>query len=368
MAIIAGMFKGTVPRDAVEPEEVSKLGKYVLDSIRALDKPTSDDIILHASEVLGGPREALKEYLFEATSHNAGADTSEILRKVRDKQVLLDLINEAGSQLQKGSLDLTLINGLLTTETATSHHLESAADLIKDGLPPKPTGFTIRSLPYLTQQTGGIYGVWAVGGGPGVGKSTLAWQIALDLASQGIPVLEYDFENGFAVLMDHTNEIFKGNIPKMREATKNIYVRDSIRSLDSDLARVPPPALIVVDSIQKLPGSVEYRRNSLDRWIHRLEYLKKRGYCVLLVSEIGRASYGGDAYIGSFKETGEIEYSADTGLQLIDEGTMGVSVVIVKNRHRPHKGPVAILQRKDAWRFKEVPTTGADALEPMEIN
>jgi hypothetical protein len=368
LGIIGGIIKGVVPKDAVEVEEVSKLGRYILVAVRALDKPTVEELALHAVEVQGAPRDILKSYLHQVSTANAGLEMADILRKVRDKQILLDLINEASKQISSGDMDVALLGGLMHNESTATHDLVTVSERLKDGLPPKPVGFPLRSLPYLSQQSGGVMGVWAVGGEPGVGKSTLAWQITLDVAQQGIPVLDYDFENGFAVLMDHTKEIYKGNMEKISEVTKNIYVRDSIRSLDSDLARVAPPALIVVDSIQKLPGSVEHRRTSLDKWIHRLEYLKKRGYTVLLVSEIGRAAYGSDAYIGAYKETGEIEYSADFGLQLLDGGNVGAEAHIVKNRHRPFKGHVAILQRERAWFFKEIPTTPPDAMVPQEIN
>lgn len=369
-AILAGVIRGSVPRDAVQPEELSKNGKYVLASLAALDKPAPEDVVLHAVEVLGAARDAFKDYMAAVSAAGAGVETADILRKVRDKQMLMDLINEASSQIGKGALDIALIGGILQQDTTATHGLVPVSEMVKDGLPPKPSGFPLRSLPVLSQKSGGVMGVWAVGGEPGVGKSTLAWQIALDVGYMGVPAIVYDFENGFPVLMDHTREIFGGNLDKIREATKNIYVRDSIRSLDSDLARVSPPALVVVDSIQKLPGSVEHRRTSLDRWIHRLEYLKKRGYTVLLVSEIGRASYGSDAYIGAYKETGEIEYSADFGLQLLEGAQDTVEAHVVKNRHRPFKGPVAMLQRRRAWTFKEMETAQqmADALEPQEID
>ena len=366
MAILSGMMKGVVPKDAVRADELSKIGRIVLASIVALDKPTAADVALHASEVLGVSKDAVSGYLLALAQTTAGVETADILNKVRDKQLLIDLVNEAGSQLTKGTMDLSLLSGLIQSEGKASHALSSVAERVKDGLPPKPTGYPINSLPYLTRTSGGVMGLWALGGEPGVGKSTLAWQIALDVG-QLVPVLVYDFENGFAVMMDHTRDIFKDNLPRIREWTKQIYMRDSIRSLDSDLARVPAPAMIVVDSIQKLPGSVEHRRSSLDRWVHRLEYLKKRGYAILLVSEIGRASYGGDAYIGAYKETGEIEYSADFGLQLL-ESSGGVEANIVKNRHRPFRGPVAILQRKQAWRFKELAIERSDSMEPQEIN
>lgn len=367
LAILAGMIKRTVPLDAVEPEEISKLGRSVLFSLRALDKPTSADILLHAVEVTGAGKDQLAAYLRAVELAGAGVESSEILRKVRDKQTLVDLINEASDQLHKGSLDLGLLSGLFQKEAGGSLDLLPVADVVKEGLPPRPQGTSLASLRLLSEASGGLMGMWVIGGEPGVGKSTLAWQIALDVASR-IPVIVYDFENGFPVLMDHTREIFSGDLARIRAATERVYYRDSIRSLDADLARVPAPALVVVDSIQKLPGSVEFRRSSLDRWIHRLEYLKKRGYTILVVSEIGRASYGHDAYIGAYKETGEIEYSADFALQLLDGSGGQVEAHIVKNRHRPKRGLAVMLQRRRAWLFNEVQLEHDGPLPTQEIN
>lgn len=366
LAILAGMIKRGVPLDAVEPEEVSKLGRVVLISLRALDKPTAADLLLHGVEVSGAGKDQLSAYLKAVELAGAGVEAPEILRKVRDKQVLVDLINEAGEQLHKGTLDLGLLTGLFSKEAGGSLDLLPVADVVKDGLPPKPQGLALNSLRLLSEASGGVMGMWVIGGEPGVGKSTIAWQIVLDAATR-IPVLVYDFENGFPVMMDHTREIFSGDLARIRVATERVYYRDSIRSLDADLARVPAPALIVVDSIQKLPGSVEFRRSSLDRWIHRLEYLKKRGYTLLVVSEIGRASYGHDAYIGAYKETGEIEYSADFALQLLDGSGGQVEAHIVKNRHRPKRGLAVMLQRKRAWLFNEV-GLDSDAIVSVEIN
>lgn len=362
LAILHGILRGTVAKDAVEPEELSKLGRFVHASLVALDKPTLAGVLLHATEVFGGPKDQLKAYLQQVSMAGSGVEMADILRKVRDKQVLVDLINEAGSQLQRGTLDLALIGGLITTEAGATHVLESISETVRGGLPPEPIGLELRSLPTLAKHSGGVYGLWAVGGEPGVGKSTLAWQLALDVGRH-TPVLYYDFENGFPALMRNTREIFGGDLERIRQATGRIYYRDSIRSIDSDLARVPAPALLVIDSVQKLPGSVEHRRTSLDKWVHRLEYLKKRGYTVLLVSEVGRAAYNSDAYIGSYKETGEIEYSADLGLQLLPGSGESVEVHIVKNRHRPYKGLSCVLKRKNGWFFKEITGEAPEAAE-----
>jgi len=208
--------------------------------------------------------------------------------------------------------------------------------------------------------------MWAIAGEPGVGKSALAWQIALDIAPV-MPSLYYDFENGFAVLMERTRTIFQGNHDRLRKATSAIYYRDSIRTLDSDLLSVPAPALVVIDSVQKLPTSMMYHKTGLDKWVHRLEFLKKRGYHVLLVSEVPRSQYNSDAYIGAFKETGEIEYAADLGMQLLPVPPAGeiVEAVIVKNRHRPYKG-FAVNMKRDPqreWIFREL----SDNIEPTQV-
>lgn len=366
-AILAGMIKRTVPLDAVEPEEISKIGRVVLAGLRALDKPTSADLVLHAVEVQGHSREPVLAFLHAVELAGTGVEASEILRKVRDKQVLVDLVNEANEQLHKGTLDIGLVAGVLHKETGGTTDLQPVSEVVKDGLPPRPTGLVINSLSLLSAASGGLMGMWVIGGEPGIGKSTAAWQIALDVADR-LPVIVYDFENGFPVLMDHTREIYNGDMARIRAATERIYYRDSIRTLDADLARIAAPALVVVDSIQKLPGSVEFRRSSIDRWIHRLESLKKRGYTVLIVSEIGRASYGHDAYIGAYKETGEIEYSADFALQLLAGSGEQVEAHIVKNRHRPKKGLAVMLQRRRAWLFNEVNFHNDGPLPSQEIN
>lgn len=360
-AVLYAIVAGRCQQDVVRPEECSKLGRAVLVAIHSLAKPTFPNLLLHITEVQGISKDAAAAYIDAVQRIGSEVDAGEILQKVRDKQILVEVINAATDQLARSLPDLGAFPALLADRIDTRHGLSSVAERVKDGLPEPPKGLAIRSLPMLAESAGGLIGVWAISGEPGVGKSTLAWQLALDIG-RNVPVLYYDFENGFAVMMDHTREIYKGDLERIRRATSSIYYRDSIRSLDSDLGSVVPPALVVVDSIQKLPASAEYRRSSLDRWIHRLEGLKKRGYFVLLVSEVSRAHYESDAYIGAFKETGEIEYSADFGVQLIPLSDEIVEATVVKNRHRPKRGVVATLQRR-GWRWEEMNQT-----KPTEVD
>ena len=358
-SLLHAIIKGLISTDVVVPEEFSKPGRFALASCEALSPETRSfhSVLLHAVEVLGAPSDPMADYMGRIAATTAGVAAGDILSKVRDKQILIALINEAGAQLSKGVIDLALLGGVLQRDAGSSYTVTSVAETVKDGLPPTPTGQRLRSLPILSAKTGGLFGMWAIAGEPGVGKSALAWQIALDVAP-AFPTLYYDFENGFAVMMDHTRQIFQDDLARIRSATSRVYYRDSIRTLDADLVSVPAPALIVIDSVQKLPTNLMYHKSGLDKWVHRLEYLKKRGYHVLLVSEVPRSQYNSDAYIGAFKETGEIEYAADLGLQLLPVPPSGeiVEACIVKNRHRPYKGFAVNLKRDErrVWVFKEL--------------
>ena len=50
---------------------------------------------------------------------------------------------------------------------------------------------------------------------------------------------------------------------------------------------------------------------------------------------------------------GEIEYSADLGIQLVRAGEAGAEIHVVANRHRPFTGFLGILQRERSWLWRE---------------
>lgn len=354
------IINGVAHPDVVAVDELSQKGQVVLAAIGSLVAAGAGApfplraVYLASTDVLGSDRADMRAYFTDIADASAGASVEDILRMVRDKQLLVELINEAGSQLRAGRLDPGAISSMLGQDAVVGGKLRSVADAIAEGLPPDPQGFRLASLPRTTDLTGGVYGMWAVAGEPGSGKSTLAWQLSLDIG-RTTPVLYYDFENGFSVLMQRTRVIFGGDFDRIRGATSKIFVRDSIRTLESDLGYLREPALIVIDSVQKLPTSVIHKRGGLDSWVHRIEGLKKRGYSILLISEVPRISYNNSPGIGDFKETGEIEYAADLGMRLLPLPENNAELHIVKNRHKPHKGFVTTLHRKRDWLFEETP-------------
>jgi len=353
-SLLHAIITGQAPPEIVEPTELSQRGQLVLAATQLLESPPPHEpraVYLAATEVLGGDRDALKLHVERSMLAGAGTSAADIVAMVRDKQLLVELINTASDQLRAGRLDVGAITHLVSREVRGE--LAPVADLLRGGLPPAPRGIPMASLPAFSERTGGIYGLWAIAGEPAVGKSTLAWQLSLDVANGGISVLYFDFENGLPVLLDRTARIFGGDVARIRNATARLFVRDSIRFLDGDLNKLPPPALVVVDSVQKLPSSSAHRREGLDAWVHRLEGLKRRGYTVLLVSEVPRSVYESEPGIGDFKETGEIEYSADLGVRALPAPDNGIDLWIVKNRHHPYRGYAGALTRERDFLFRE---------------
>ncbi|MGL5935305.1 MAG: RAD55 family ATPase [Cetobacterium sp.] len=358
---LCAVMRGVVPDSEVHEDELSKLGKLVLKAIRHLrsyeDAPEElpvASIQATAAEILGADHNEVRTYTSSCFALASGREAGDLLRAVRQKSILVDILNEAGNQLATGAMDLGKIAETLATEDEGARTLSSASDLLINGLPQEPTGLHLKTLPLISEASGGLMGMWAVASEAGVGKSTLAVQLAVEYNRIG-PVLYYDMENGPEVMLYRIGKRYGGDVDKARLATKNIYFRESIRTLSEDLRSMKNRrCLVVIDSLQKLPTSADNRRVSLDLWVHRFERLKKQGHTIVLISEKNREQYGAATQRG-FKETGEIEYSADFGFHLLPEKGMDTmsKVIIVKNRHRPHSGSVCYLERVNGFRFVE---------------
>lgn len=284
----------------------------------------------------------------------AEADRGVVLRAVsvlRQRHALISAMSAISAQLTAGTY-----NPIEITKTM----------IVPDSVPPPvpvweriakgdvkiPTGLPV-PFTVLQQVTGGILGMWVVGGETGVGKSTFALQIAVSAAGVQTPVLYYDAENGEDVLINHLLTAY-GPAAKIQEAASRLYVRSSIRTLEQDVEGFSRPTLIIVDSAQKFGyelGGKSYRE-AINSLIRRLEILKRGGHGVMLLSEISRASYGQVSNAG-YAETRELEFSADTALQLVAQDGE-VEVHVTKNRHRPRRGLVSVLRRERSWSFVEV--------------
>jgi len=79
--------------------------------------------------------------------------------------------------------------------------------------------------------------------------------------------------------------------------------------------------MVVIDSLHKLPfKNLSERRTGIDEWLRIMESIRDEQHVsFLVISELSRAGEGGYNKVpdlGSFKESGDIEYSADNAIIL----------------------------------------------------
>ena len=356
-AVLYALIHGTLSPQTVQIDELSKLGRVVFTAFKGVSEGhqgpvRAKTVYLAATEVHNADAEELKAFI-KTIEGGEIPEIQAILSALSRKRVISSLVNEAAEQVASGDYSLLALKGLIDAQTHTRNTLVPLSAEMGVEIKP-PEGIPIPCLPKITQATGGLYGVWLIGGEPAAGKSTLALQLSLSVGRRR-PVLYYDFEQGTGVIKWHIHEALAGDKTKIQEATYQLYIRHSMSSLESDLSMLQVPCLVVIDSIQKVASSVTYRRESLESCIHKLEALKKYGHHVILVSEKNRSHYG-DASMSGYKESGELEYSADTAFDLLkpveDDGAT-TDLFITKNRHYPKKGYITTLHRHNSWWFTE---------------
>lgn len=201
-------------------------------------------------------------------------------------------------------------------------------------------------------------GLTVLGALPGTGKSTLAYQIARNVSSSGTPVIIYSLEmtrnqilakmisrqtfinspqNAVSVtdmLNANRNRFITGpqwdNIISSRQIvareTENIFITEGT---DSEISAAyicdevadfitssNASPFVIVDYLQFLAPNQNKSlsdKQAVDDNIRMLASLASEyKICVLLISSVNRSSYRGKITMLSFKESGSIEYSADT--------------------------------------------------------
>lgn len=313
-----------------------------LSSLRESHEVVSPDVLVgYATSILGASGPEVVAYVAALSQREVGDDLDTLLARIQRRAQLEALINLAGDHLADDTWDPGPLRELLAEKTVSAGVCLAEVDA------QQPTGLP---LPYeaLSTATGGLYGLWVVAAEPGVGKSTLAWQLALHFGQQ-MPVHYFDFELTAGLIAARLDTAFPG---MRRELTRQVYYHQAITDLEALVSG--PPSVIVIDSFQKLPANLEHRRAGLDRWMRRLEEIKQQGHHILVISEKDRMSYE-RASLSAFKESGAIEYAADVAIQLVRDPDLPneLEVHVVKNRHHPARGRVSRLIRDGAWSFRE---------------
>ena len=229
-------------------------------------------------------------------------------------------------------------------------------------------------LPQLLPQSGVLDGVeigpgllTMIGAPPGFGKTALAMQILFDALelNEKLVATVANAETTFDGLLRReitrmtridsdairfgrltTHELERINtaaselIPRLQRVA---VLNDPCDTAQLYKLRDEPPGLLIVDYLQKFASSDKDTRQAVNAVVAVLRHLAKLGWAVLCLSATKRDSNGKhnskELGLSSFRESGEIEYNADSAYVMIDQGELGakyirhVTLSHVKNRH-----------------------------------
>ncbi len=163
-----------------------------------------------------------------------------------------------------------------------------------------------------------------IGGDPGIGKSTLLLQAAARIASRGPAVVYISGEEAADQVRLRAQRLGLGDSPvKLASAT-------SVRDILTTLGDGPPPALLVIDSIQTMhsdqiegaPGTVSQVRASAQELIR---FAKSRGTALVLVGHVTKD--------GTIAGPRVLEHMVDTVLSFEGERSHQYRILrAIKNR------------------------------------
>jgi len=203
----------------------------------------------------------------------------------------------------------------------------------------------------LDEALNGIRGINILGGPPKAGKSCFFIQVSTEGARRKNPVIYYDFENGRQKIYTRTlSRLSRLSSREILQQDPGDSARKSLEQANRELEELLPffrvvtdrklnpdimrrhidflqhetrvdYTLVVIDSLHKLPfKDLSDRRTGIDAWLRHLEAIRdEQNVSFLVVSELSRDKSGGYSEkpdLGSFKESGDIEYSADNAMIL----------------------------------------------------
>ena len=126
--------------------------------------------------------------------------------------------------------------------------------------------------------------------------------------------------------------------------------------------------LVVVDSLHKLPfKNLSERRTGIDEWLRHIETIRdEQNVSFFVISELSRdekGHYSEKPDLGSFKESGDIEYSADNAMilspdwdpldPLMRKERKGILWLVASRENSPGKIGEYLLEYP-FWGFKEM--------------
>ena len=201
---------------------------------------------------------------------------------------------------------------------------------------------------------GGIYGLNIMGGPPKTGKSCLGIQLGTEIARKKMGVLYYDFENGTQKIYQRTlARLCRIPVSQIVAADLEADEKNRLESAQDELQKMlqffrvvndrqinpvmmrrhidflrhetrMDDTLVIIDSLHKLPfKDFSERRTGINAWLRELESIRDElqvGF--LIISELTRhesGRYDGVPHMGLFKDSSDIEYTADNAMVFLPE-------------------------------------------------
>jgi archaellum biogenesis ATPase FlaH len=318
--------------------------------IEATDSKKRKELITSTDNGDKIPEGARNDTLFKYASRlrNNGLLKEEIITLVtsRNKDKCETPLDEREiMRLIESALSYPADNDVFTVQTKTS-----LADVRKGWLEVSDNNEYVKT-PFnaVNLKLGGLKGLVCLQAIPKVGKSTWAMQVGIGAAQQGIRVNYLDYENGKAEIMKRVyqqvvecethelkEKIATTTLDKWAEDNFLIYGSSDIRRPEQlELITGDQKSLIIVDSIQRLPSLQESTRASINQWLEAINKISRDGRrTVLAISELNRSAYDNKKTISGGKESGEIEYIADTTLRLDttkESGICSLNILLSRN-------------------------------------
>jgi KaiC/GvpD/RAD55 family RecA-like ATPase len=201
---------------------------------------------------------------------------------------------------------------------------------------------------------GGLYGINILGGPPKTGKSCLGIQLGTEIARKNMGVLYYDFENGSQKIYQRTlSRLSRVPVDDIVSAKLGAEEKNRLAAAQTELQnmlhyfrvvndrQINPvimrrhvdflrhetrrdDTLVVIDSLHKLPfKDFAERRTGINAWLRELEAIRDElQVSFLIVSELTRhesGRYDGIPHMGLFKDSSDIEYTADNAIIFLPE-------------------------------------------------
>lgn len=264
---------------------------------------------------------------------------AEVRRETTHKETMKDIIKSQLEALRQPDNVADYLEDVFYKEV---EHMAASAD--------RKTGFN-----QLDKKMGGLYnGLYVLGGGSGVGKTTLAHQIGDNLVQQGEHVIFFSLEQSkmeivskslarttakenlnaaitsLQIRKGYTGTPVEHAISEYKQIAKRMNVIEGNLSTSTATIRekvanylkynnVAP--VVIVDYLQILQPP-EFNNNvsdkkRIDDSVSELKRISRDfGIVVLVISSFNRANYYSQVGFDSFKESGGIEYTADVVLGL----------------------------------------------------